>query len=225
MSFSNPQPLKRIEAWSFSRYTTYQQCPRKAKLLYIDKHKTEESEAMKAGKDFHKLCEVYLKSKSGQVPEPLKVFEKQFKELRKSKGQSEQQWAFDRDWTLVEWFDRAAWVRLAIDALVVTKGRMRMIDFKTGKERDKDLEQLSLYALAGFQLDPSINTVSAELWYSKTGRVIIKLFKRKDLKKLLAQWTEDTVAMLSDEDFAPNPSYLCGYCQFNKDSEYSVCEF
>ena len=37
---------EKITAWSFSRYNLYQQCPGKAKLMYIDKLKEPTSDAM-----------------------------------------------------------------------------------------------------------------------------------------------------------------------------------
>ena len=30
-------PIKKIESWSFSRYSVYSECPRKAKFKFIDK--------------------------------------------------------------------------------------------------------------------------------------------------------------------------------------------
>lgn len=216
---------QRITAWSYSRYQTYTQCPFKAKLQFIDKHKTEESDAQREGKHLHRLLDVYLKSKGGQAPKPLKMFEKELRELRKLKAKSEVQWAFRVDWSSCGWFDHDAWLRLAIDALVVGKGSMRVVDLKTGKERDRDIEQLSLYALCAFVVDPSIKEVSSELWYNKTERIVSLVFKRREQKALLKDWSEKIEAMMNDEDFVKNPGFLCGWCDFNKKSGKNLCEF
>lgn len=209
---------QRITAWSYSRFQTYEQCPRKAKLQFIDRLKTASSPALENGLLFHKECERYLKGRVKTVPPLLKTFEKELMDLREKKCESEVEMCFTDQWLSTGWFDHNAWVRIKIDALLREKSTLRMIDFKTGRVREDHVDQLSLYALAGFMMEPKVTSITGELLYFDNGHVEKVTFKRKDMDELRASWEESTVAMLSDEDFAPLANRWCSFCDFSKNA-------
>lgn len=102
-------PIKKITAWSFSRYSTYKTCPYKLKLTAIDKLKEPKNQAMERGAQIHELAEQYIKGKIARLPPELKLFEAEFKRLKaqfkkKISGMVvEDNWSFTKDWDETAW--------------------------------------------------------------------------------------------------------------------------
>ena len=84
-----------IETWSYSRYATYKQCPRKAKYLYVGKFKEPPSEALENGTIIHNKMEEYLTIDGMPVPVEAKSFMSKLEDLRNSNAIAETMWAFD----------------------------------------------------------------------------------------------------------------------------------
>ncbi len=229
-----------IEAWSNSRFATYDQCPAKAKYQYIDKLKTETNAAMQRGRDIHTYAEMYVKGKIQAMPNELELFDVEFDQLRKmfkaKTGPSvnpELQWAFKKDWTPCEWFGPTTWCRIMIDCFVHNKkeNRATVIDYKTGKIRDGYDIQLELYAAGAFALFPELEEVKTELWYldqgeirggdEKTGEGV---FTNEDGDRLIAEWNKRVKPMLNDKAFAPKPNNLCHWCDFSN-ANGGPCEY
>lgn len=212
--------LKRIPAWSFSRWITYTKCPAQAKFKFIDKLKEPDSPAFAKGNAVHKDAELYLKGEKRALPPSLRSLEAEFKALKKLKPMCEVQWGFDSNWAPTGWFDADAWVRVMADAVCSPeKGVLKIIDFKTGKKYHYHINQLSLYALAAFNKFLDIHKVSAELWYMDTGEIDTIEFHRSEEKSLTVRWKKDTAKMMKDAKFTPTPSAdACKYCHFKKAS-------
>lgn len=222
----NPSPT-RITAWSFSRLKTWLQCPLKAKLLFIDKLKEPESQAMADGQRIHKLAEDYLNHAFDTVPEELHSFGEDYKALRQAGGLLvEHPLAFKEDLTLCDWFAKDAWLRVRFDAFVLDKENRHacVIDLKTGKVRKEDEEQLSLFALAVFLAYPEIDEVQTELWYINHGHPAAQSYKRSHLDSLKTKWFGKAEQMLHDEQFLPTPSPLCRWCAWRK-SNGGPCQY
>ena len=130
----------KIQAWSYSRLGTYDQCPAKAKFQYIDKLKEPDSASGAKGTRVHALAAVWVSRqlpapdkdnaafypelrallKAKKIPVELETFEKEFAALRKLKPapRVEDQWTFSSAWEdLGEqgWFSPAAWLRIKVD--------------------------------------------------------------------------------------------------------------
>lgn len=224
---NSPQGL--ITAWSYSRLRTYRQCPKKARFLYVDKLKEPESEPMAEGTRVHSAAEHYLKGTRKDLdPVLAEHFRPDFDALLKKRKflRIEAEICFALGWRLVSWFAKDAWCRIKIDALLVENGVARVIDYKTGKEKDEDLDQLDLYAIAVFELEPTVQEVHVELWYTQTGAIAPcdpkdptkapPPYKRSQLAALKKKWEKAPKAMLADRTFAEKPSKLCDYCFFGQ---------
>lgn len=213
----------KITAWSYSRYQTYTQCPRKAKYKFVDKLPEEQGDAAARGELIHKEGEVYLKG-AKEPPESFGMYRASLAVLRKKKAVAEQEWAFTREWKPTSWFAKDAWVRVKADAVQVGTKKARVIDFKTGKRREEHLTQLSLYALATFILF-LVNKVTVELWYldDDLGPLVAE-YTRDAMPHLMVEWENKSKPLLTDTMFAPNPSYLCRWCAFSK-AKGGPCEY
>jgi CRISPR/Cas system-associated exonuclease Cas4 (RecB family) len=224
----------KVDAWSYSRYGTYKQCPSKYKYLYIDKLPTEDSEAMARGSDIHSLCEEYLTSKTEMkpFPEELKLFRSEFEELRKIQKylQVEVQWALDENWQPTSWFKSSSkpdpWLRAKVDCCYLQGDTFVVIDHKTGRVRSEHEEQLDLYAIAAFAMsDESVKTVDARLYYLDQGEINDgNIYTRRDAERLKKEWKKKTLPMFNDRVFEPKPTKLCGWCSFSK-AKGGPCSF
>lgn len=243
-------PVKQITSWSYSRYTDYKLCPRKAKLKHIDKIKEPPNKAMARGIEIHNMAEEYIKGVSKRMPKDLKLFSEEFKDLRKRYKKKingmtvEDTWAFTKDWTITSWDDwNNCWLRMKLDcAFAGPKGDVLHVwDWKTGKFRgnniDDYVEQLELFALGAFLVFDHINIVMPKLCYLDEGIIYPEedskeeeflTFHRNGLKNLIKTWEKRTKAMLNDKVFSPRPNNLCSWCHYRKSNKANgggQCEY
>lgn len=212
------KPSPQITAWSYSRLSTYEDCPFKAKMKYVDKAQEPGSKALDRGKAIHKIAEDYALGRIEDEPPELQCFIDEFKELRANKKriQVEEQLALDKDWEPCDWFGPDAWVRLVVDCIVQLDTELILIDHKTGKIRPSHRDQLELYAIAGFaNSGPAIKTIRGELWYLDQGELIEASYKRSDVPKLQKKWEKRAMPMLTDRTFKPKPGDGCRWCHFS----------
>ena len=214
--------MKRLTAWSFSRWETYTKCPYFAKLRYFDRlPEPPPGRPLIRGSAIHLEAEKYLKAKRKprKIPASLRFFEEDFAQLRKQRAVAEGKWGFDKNWKPTGFFDADIWCRMILDARVrlakKTKAA-RVIDFKTGREYPKHEQQLELYALGGFSADLTLETITSEMWYLDSGDSWEVEFNREEHHKmLLGKWAERVEPMLSDTKFIATPSEdSCKWCPF-----------
>ena len=211
--------IKKIAAWSYSRYSTYLQCPLKAKLKFILKMEEPTSKAMSRGTDIHEKAEEYLLH-GGALPEELRKFEANFVALKDGGVQCEVEWTFTSDWKPTGWFAPDAWVRVKADAVryVEHEKSVLIIDFKTGKTNADHARQLHLYSLAASLTYPNAETFISQLWYIDSGKIVEKSYTLEDIQYAAALWEDSTLPMLSDTVFSPKPGFYCRWCHFRKEN-------
>lgn len=212
----------RITAWSYSRYNDYQQCPFKAKCKIILRLKEPGSVAMDRGSGIHKKIENYLTGAAKRIPPEAKSLEKEYKAIKAKSPEVERELAFNSKWEPCSWFDRSAWCRVKMDAVVlptVENPIVRLIDHKTGKlqEFGKYDEQLELYALAGLLTYQIAEKAKPSLLFVDAGKEVpSEEYSRKDVPKLKKKWELRIKPMLSDAKFKPVPGHYCNWCHFRK---------
>ena len=226
-------PIKvkpQIKAWSYSRLGDYKQCPLRAKLKHIDRLQEPGSPAMDRGALIHESAAAYIRGELSRLPQDLKLFRQEFRVLRalntKAPLAVEMQWAFTNKWAPCDWFGRDAWCRMVVDvATAPAERRMRIVDFKTGRNRfAEQAPQLELYALGGFVRYPEVDEISAEFWYTDQGELESKVFIRGTLPLLKRSWENEVRPMLKDRTFAPRPSDKCRWCHFSA-AKGGQCQF
>lgn len=231
------KPLPRITAWSYSRWSTYSECPFKAKLKFVEKLKEPSSKAMERGSEIHTHAEQFVKGEQKRVHETLTLFSKEFRSLKKRKALAEHDVTFRKDWSQTTWNDwNEAWVRIKIDALVPPNKQnvVEVIDYKTGKPKDGYDAQLELYAVAGFLVYPQAEQVRTNLWYLDHGVIhgadslrnpgSEGIYTRDMLQKLINGWERRVKPMLADTVFSPRPGPYCSWCHFRK-ANHGPCKF
>lgn len=216
--------MSTIQQWSFSRWKNYDTCPAKAKYLYVDKLKEPDGPAAERGRLIHKMAEDYTNGVIKRLPVELGAFPEEFKWLRKKKAECEKEWAFTRTWEPTDWFGADTWLRVKTDALVVTGTSAVVIDHKTGKVYPEHKYQMSLYALATFIMQPTVDTVEARLLYLDKGTTDKEDYERSEIPLIIEAWEARIRALLVDDTFAPRPSYACKWCHFRKENG-GPCQF
>ena len=224
------QQYPKLTSWSFSRWSTYNECPARARYQYIDKMPAPESPQMLRGTQIHKLAEDYLKGEVKKLPFELDKLESTYAELLAKKPSVEQDIAFNNRWEFVDWKD--GWCRIKIDVVVAPNKRgkpptVHIGDHKTGgvdksgrlkKGTDeKYAPQLELYAIAGFEMHPIAEQATTALYFIDSGDVIPgKTFQRSELSKLKLNWETRVSRMLNDTIYAPRPGFYCSWCPYRK---------
>lgn len=213
-----------ITSWSYSRFGTYEQCPFKAKLLYIEKLKEPSSQALEKGTAVHAELERFLKLADERLPQSALKLEEHAVAIKARKPYVELEVCFNKDWQPVDWFAKDAWVRIKIDFLIKEDNYCLIGDWKTGRVRDSYEPQLELYALTGLLMFPNVDTIDTALYFVDAGMVIEgQQYKREDLELLKARWTDRVSKMLTDTEFAPTPNQYCKWCSFRK-SAGGICQ-
>lgn len=223
-------PIKMFRAWSYSRFSAYDNCPSRANLEHLVKpFPVKKSPALVRGTEIHDEGESYLSDRGRRsVPESYRLFSDDLRRLRRNGAIAEASWAFDRNWApLDDFFDNRVWVRMKVDAHTVTTGNdptVHIVDFKTGKVNRTNHLQLDLYAVGGFLTYPRASKVLASFWYLDQGEIHETTFTRAELDDLKDGWERRTKAMLADTKFKPRPSHACRWCPYSK-AKGGPCEF
>lgn len=224
-----------ITAWSLSRLQTYEDCPFKAKLSYVDKMPYTRGPAQIRGDEIHKEAEAYLLGKKRKLPLSLRNYEVDFVRCRGAAKDPdaelmvEQQWGLKTDWTETSWFGKDTWGRVISDMVIIHDGHIKIVDHKTGKAYpDKHEEQLRLYGAAALSRYPDLETANGEIWYlDHDQKTIPKLsieFTRKDVPPIRKDFERRIRPMLNDKKFAPRPGPGCRWCDYSK-SKGGPCRY
>lgn len=159
-------------AWSYSRLTSFEQCPRRYWHLTVAKDiKEVESQAMIDGKLVHKAFELRLRD-GKTLPVHLRIHEPALAAIAAGAGDKivEQQIALDVNWQPVEWFDKGAWLRVKSDLTQYSGSYGVVWDWKTGRPHD-DFTQLQLNAAVLLHLAPEIARVATAYYWTRTRRI------------------------------------------------------
>ncbi len=101
-------------------------------------------------------------------------------------------------------------------------GQVEIIDYKTGKPKDKvgfrEKRQLLLYKIALESLS-DLKVGKMSYYYLENNTKISFEAKEADEEKLKKQIAE-TIELIKSGDFTPKPGYLCRWCDFR-----DICEF
>lgn len=219
--------VKKIEAWSFSRWRDYENCPAKANYKHVLKMKEPGNAAMDRGTAIHKLAEDFSKGRLKKFPAELVKFKVSFTAIKKLDPDCEQEWAFNKEWGRTGWFDPDAWCRIKVDCTYEKGNEGVVIDHKTGRYKPGDAEyanQLELYAIGALLIYRKAVKVTCKLWFLDSGDEEVMEFTRVQLPALIAKWEKATKNMLTDTRFPPRPSNGCRFCHF-RNSNGGPCKF
>jgi hypothetical protein len=220
-------------ALSYSRLSTYEQCPNKFKLQYVDKTYKDDSDnpAFVRGSKIHKQCENYINfcKKKGTKPSMSVEAENavplingiigNFKEVH-----AEQKLSLNTKFGKCDWFSKATMYRAILDMVAIGDDKAVIIDFKTGKVReydDKPTGQLHLASCFIFANYPNIQEVSTAYAFLDHKITLPKVFTRDEFDSMKETFRGMFDKVNMEKEWTPKVNSYCHWCLATKDQ----CKF
>lgn len=233
--------VQKFTAWSYSRLTEWEQCPFKAKCKHLDKIKEPEpgpDSPLTHGKEAHEDADKYARGVGRALPGNLRLFKEEFAALRARKRdlRTEFQLALTKAWAPTGCYGSDVWLRIVFDVTwdehVKAEGKTyltrHVVDYKTGKIREEQQDQLELYALGALSMEPAPEVAIVELWYLDQGETRPegggKVYGVGEVPSLRRKWVKRVAPMLADTAFIPQPGNHCRWCHLAK-SKGGICVF
>lgn len=223
--------LKAYVPTSYSKVEAYEKCPRAAFLRYVaklfpalyDLRPGVKSDALIRGNLAHDRMEKWarLGFKAIGAPAEAKAFTKEVKARKLDKLKKvvvEEMWSYDDKLAPVVYKTPGEWFRIKCDlAFVDHKPAPLIVDHKTGKRYDSHRTQGRLYAAAFLAKYPEPDSVEVEFWYLDLGHIGAMTISRAEVSEIRDDFVARVKPMLNDLEHKPNPTRLCGWCEFSKD--------
>lgn len=214
-------------AQSYSRISTFENCPRQYQLKFILKSYPDDSDNpyFKRGNEIHEQLDKYTKFKKGVLIEPLlneaalnakpiidKIID-QFETVY-----SERRLAIDKNFQPVDWFDKSTYYRVIYDLTALRNVECLSIDWKTGKVRPYDEKggQLHQSAAVLFGIYPEIEKITCAYNYVDHKQSAKIKFTRNDADELKESLMEKHARVNAEKDFEPKKNPNCRFCLASK---------
>lgn len=194
-------------------------CPRQANERFIAKTiPYSETPAMQDGKRIHKYIEDHI---NGVDPLPawmghvVPVIES-LKRYGEGATRAELKMGVTNELAACHFFDPRVYLRGSIDLLLATNDTALIVDWKTGKKRDKEL-QLMLYALFAFAVLPMLQNITALNFYVKEADPFGKRFtwtraEVPEMWRTVIPLMHEIEQAIATGRFIERPGPLCKWC-------------
>jgi hypothetical protein len=212
-----PETGFKLPSWSFSSRQQFKNCPKQyAEVRVYKRIKDVPGVEAQWGDRVHKAIEATVKTDKPMAPEfaPYQALADVVKTWPGT-VRSEQQIALTYDLKQTEWYAPDVWVRGILDVTQVNGDAASVLDWKTGKVKP-DSDQLKLFALLTFAIEPLVNRVKTAFVWIKHRKTTPAEFTRDQVDELWKPFREDYDQILwahLTNSFPPRPSGLCnGWC-------------
>lgn len=222
-------PLKKLKAWSYSKWDIFNKCPYKFKEMHLLGNFPPPSPYADRGEKIHKLGEHFILGDINGVPDELFRFKEEFECLRSlvktGTGFPEQQWAHDKQWRPAQWRGSSAWVRAKCDYHGIDEQKegniIDIVDYKTGRKYPSHEKQGKLYGVMGYNRYENVVGVHVEFWYlDQDENNVMKFdFNSQELKKLNSFWTRQGEKVMNAKTFPKKVGEHCKYCHLRDDRQ------
>lgn len=212
-------------SWSYSKLLDFEQCAYRYALKHVDRVPEEKSPAADRGTAIHTLAEEFVLGKTKSLPTELLKFSDDFLALRTKYKEHqvslEGEWGFDTEWIPTNY--KTAWLRMKADAVAFMDAAKRavVIDYKTGKKWGNEIkhgEQVQLYALATAIRNPTVKSITVELWYLDKDELTTVDYTREQAIAFVKPFSKRASAIDKAHEknqFPPNPnSFSCQWCPY-----------
>jgi len=215
--------MTKVMPLSFSRLSTFEQCPAQFDYLYVSKRVSNESnEHSDYGDRVHKLLEAKGRGEldestlSDEGKSTLKKWGPIVDKIISISGDKyfEYQMAVNKDLQPVGWFDSDVWIRSIADVLVVDGATAYCLDYKTGKVKENPT-QLQLFAAMVMFHFPEVQTVKTSFIWLKFDEITNAKYERRFLGALwsaLQPRFHKVQEIIDLGVFNTKPSGLCPWC-------------
>lgn len=210
-------------AKSFTQWSTYDKCPRKYRYRYRDhlpRIVTDKNEAAERGTRIHESVEDLFNVKREDVDEEIQdTYGEWLCSIRDAyEYKPEFRFALNREFEPCDYKDEDCIVRGFIDLVVFPdEDTVAAYEWKSGKEYPEHMHQKMLYGMSLLIAFPKTKEVKVTGVYFDQGMNRPIVYKREMLPTYKWMWLRRFDTMDADETCAPNPTYLCNWCDYSKD--------
>ena len=204
-------------AWSYSKLTAFETCPRRYHETQVLKNWGEErSEQLTWGDEVHEAMARALRGTP--LPSSMSVYQPWLDKVLRTPGELlvECKWAITRDFKPTPWFSNKVWLRSIADAVKLDDNVALVVDWKTGKSRNSDEVQLILTSLMMFIQFPKLLRVRSDfVWLQEDSQTtqVIDRHEAADRWAEIMPRVERLRQATDDENFPPMPNPFCRkYC-------------
>ncbi len=212
--------------YSFSKLTTFEDCPQRFKFQYIDKIKRDDrNEALVKGSNVHNILEKFGTYKLDNTAEENIVRNFVKSEIAKKylpslvgieKSIRETSIGLDENFEPCSYYSKRAVFRGKVDFICKIDNVLNICDYKTGKYKDEvyqDYRQLLLYSLFFFKKYPNVDTIRISYIYVEHNLENSMMLERKYLDKYL----ETLSNMINNVETATEynrKTKFCNWCPY-----------
>lgn len=205
--------------YSFSKINTYRTCAWQYRAKYITKEvKFTQSPQALWGVEVHECAEHYINDGKLLTPR-FDVLRPYLTALDQIEGikRAEVELAIKEDLTPCGFWDADAMLRGKIDVLVDQGDKAIILDWKTGRAKPQDRDELRCFSVLTFLNKPEIEkTKNTYIWLKKDAPPTIEYWTRDKVSELLEQLQETIQRIEHDtcyDSFKPRKNGLCqSYC-------------
>lgn len=223
-------------AISWSRWSDFDQCPRKFYLKYVDKAQNfkedpkDKSLHLVRGEQLHKQLENYVMYKidvaqgmagavrpaMSEVTESVTPLLDQLM-LTSSAVLPETQLAINREWKQVEWFDKKAAMRAILDLIALRPNHAIIWDYKSGKYKPyaDECGQLHLSAAMIISLKGLDYVDVSYLFLDEKKPEGIRV-TQEDARRVIKIFDERYERVNAEVKWDPKRNEFCGFCAASK---------
>lgn len=207
---------------SFSAIKTFENCPFKFRHTTKSvggRYLFQPSEASEKGNRMHKAFEEYVLYGT-PLPQEFKHHEYFMQKLKAIPGKKtcEHKMALNWNREQVDYMrGKDIWLRGQYDLMInPTPDTAIMIDYKTGKSKYPDLEQLQCMSMMAFHYFPELQTINGTLIFVEENYKTFKeTFTRDKMDSYVNQWKQRAIPViqaLNTNTWQPRENPLCGWC-------------
>ena len=205
-------------ALSYSRLSTFEQCPQKFDYLYVTKAVQDlGNEHTIYGNRVHESLEKYGKTgDESELTRETRDFKPLVDRILSKSGTKyfEYQMAIDQNEKPCGWFDSGVWLRSIADVLVVDGEKAYCFDWKTGKVRDNPT-QLQLFSCMVMLCFPEVKEVKTAFVWLAHNQITSATYPRTQFSLLWQGLTTRFAQVQQSVEigvFKAKPSGLCRWC-------------
>lgn len=207
--------MSKLTAWSYSRLTGYETCPKKYYALSVAKTvKEKPSEHTDYGTQVHDSFAKYV-GKGVPLPLALRQHKPLLDRFIAAPGEKlvEQKLALNSQFAATGWFDSDVYVRIINDLSILNGSVGILVDYKTGIPYD-DFTQLRIAGAVMFLLAPELEKlVLTYLWLKNKTQTTDRL-SRKEMPGVWASLMPRLKRYQAAHDKQEFPAVPGGHCRW-----------
>lgn len=205
--------------YSFSKINLYRTCARQYQAKYVTKEvKFQQTPQALWGTETHAAAEHYV-NESKPLPPRFEVLQPYLNIIMALPGtkRAEVEFGIKEDLSPCDFWAPDCLLRGKLDVLVDQEDKAIIADWKTGKAKPNDFEELRCFSVLTFLNKPEISkTKNTYIWLKKDSPPTTEIVQRSQINELLEP-LQDTIAQIENsicyDEFKPRPSGLCQkYC-------------